>query len=156
MKKTLSALMLATALVSPSLAMAREVTISTTIADYYGPNTYLAVYITKPDGSYDSTVWVAGSRPGYYRHLRGWYREIVQAGGGIDGITGASVGPGRTLTLKTDLADAVLNAGYKLHVDTAVENFGAYTDDAVVTLDSAQSGKPVAGSGFIKDVTVKM
>lgn len=156
MKKILSALMLATALVTPSMAMAREVTIKTTIANYYGPNTYLAVYLTKPNGRYDSTIWVAGSRTGYYRHLRTWYRDIAQAGGSIDGITGASVGPGQTLTLKTNLSDAMLNAGYELHVDTAVESMGSYPNDVVLKLDNKKTQQTARGSGFIRDVSISM
>ena len=40
----------------------------------------------------------------------------------IDGITGASVGEGRSLKMTVDLADALIDAGYKLNVDAAAED----------------------------------
>ena len=40
----------------------------------------------------------------------------------VDGITGASVGSGRTLEVSMDLADALFDAGYTLHVDAAAED----------------------------------
>lgn len=156
MKKTLYALMMATALVSPTAAMAREITIATTVGDYYGPNAFLAIYLTKPNGAYDSTIWVAGYKSRYYRTLSSWYRGISQSGGNIDGITGASVGPGQTLTLKTNLSDAMINAGYKLHVDSSVEHVGEYPNDVVVPLAKSENNKAVPGTGFVADVKISM
>lgn len=156
MKKIASLLLLATALVTPSVAFAKNVTVTAEVANYRGPGSYLAIYLTKPNGSYASTLWVAGQNREFYRHLRGWVRGISAAGGNIDGITGASVGSGRTLTVNLHLADALIDAGYKIQIDSAVENFGEYTGDAVVPLATSSSGKAVAGKGFVKSLTVQM
>lgn len=156
MKKLLAALLLGTALVTPVAAQAREVTITTKLINYYGPNAYLAIYVTKPDGAYDSTIWVAGGHARYYRELSGWYRGIASAGGSIDGITGASVGPGATLTVKTNLSDAMIDAGYQIRIDSAVEHKGAFGSDAVAPISTTDTGKAVSGNGFVKSVTVSM
>jgi hypothetical protein len=154
-KKLISALMLATALVAPGLAMARDITIETTMVRYSGHAAYVAVYLTKPDGSYDSTLWVAGRKTKYYRDLPGWI-SAASTGGQItlDGITGASVGSGETLTVHADLADTLLDAGYQIHVDTAVENGFQFSDDAVIDLNSAPA--TVSGTGYVSKIAISL
>ena len=153
MKKIAAMLMLATALVTPGIAMARDVTIQTTLVQYSGHAAYLAVYLTNPDGSYHSTLWVSGQKSKYYGDLRGWARAASTAGSlNLDGITGASVGGGQTLTVHADLADTLLDAGYRIHVDSAVENGGQYADDAVIPLTSASGS--ATGSGYVNTISL--
>ncbi len=153
MKKLLAGLMLATALVAPGIAEAATVTITANLLRYSGPAAYLAVYLTNPDGSYNSTLWVAGQKTKYYGSLRGWASSASQGGSlSLDGITGASVGSGGTLTVTADLADTLLDAGYRIHVDTAVEHGGEYADDAVIDLTSAPA--MLAGSGYVDSLSV--
>jgi hypothetical protein len=154
MKKIAAALVLATALAMPGLAYAKDLTIEAQIAAYRGPNTFLAIYVTKPDGSYDSTLWVAGQNQRYYRHLRNWVRGISSVGGNIDGISGASVGAGQTLTVHASLADSMIDAGYQIHVDSAVENGGEYANDVVMPLAQASSGVVATGTGYVQSLTV--
>lgn len=155
MKKLISALMLATALVAPGLAMARDVTIEATMVRYSGHAAYVAVYLTKPDGSYDSTLWIAGRKTKYYRDLPGWIRAASTGGQiSLDGITGASVGGGETLTVHADLADTLLDAGYQIHVDTAVENGYQFSDDAVIDLTSAPV--TVSGTGYVSKIAISL
>ncbi|UJW85007.1 DUF2271 domain-containing protein [Devosia sp. SL43] len=153
MKKLAALLMLATALCAPSIAMARDVSIQTSLVQYSGHAAYLAVYLTNPDGSYNSTLWVSGQKTKYYGDLRGWARAA--SGGGslnLDGITGASVGSGETLTVHANLADTLLDAGYRIHVDTAVENGGQYADDAVIDLTSTPA--TASGTGYVNSISL--
>ncbi len=157
MKKLIASLLLCTALVAPSAAFARDVTITTTLTGYSGLAAYLAVYVTKPDGTYDSTLWVSGGKQRYLRELRGWVNAMTSTGMttlSIDGITGASVGSGQTLTINANLADAMIDAGYQVHVETAVEHGGEYPDDAMVPITSA--GQKVTGSGYVATLAVSM
>lgn len=157
MKKIIAALLLCTALVAPAAALAREVTIDAQLVSYSGPAAYLSVYLTKPDGTYDSTLWVSGTKQRYLGELRGWVSAMRDAGAtslSLDGITGASVGGGQTLTIKADLADALIDAGYTIHVDTAVEHGGQNTDDAVAPLTS--TAQQVNGTGYISTLSVSM
>jgi hypothetical protein len=148
LKKIAACLLLATALIAPGAALARDVTITAAIGPYSGNEAYLAIYLTEPDGSYHSTLWLAGRKFKYFRELRGWLRSASEVGRvDVDGISGASVGAGETLVVHADLADTLIDAGYVIHVDTAVEDRGSYADDAVIPL-SAES-LPVSGTGYV-------
>ena len=157
MKKIIATLLLCTALVAPAAAMAREVTIDAKLVNYSGNAAYVAVYLTKADGIYDSTLWVSGTKQRYLGELTGWVSALRNSGAtsiSLDGITGASVGGGQTLTIKADLADALIDAGYVIHVDTAVEHGGAYSDDVVAPLTSA--AQQVDGTGYVSTLSVSM
>ncbi len=156
MKKLAAVLMLATAIVTPDLALAKNITITAQMANYRGPGAYLAIYVTDASGAYHSTLWVAGRKAKYYRHLRDWVRGISAAGGGIDGITGASVGSGQALTVNASVADALIDAGYQIRVDSAVEEAGEYSAEIVVPLEQANAGVPVSGPGYVGSLAVSM
>jgi len=156
MKKFLFPLLLCTALIAPAVAMAKDATITTTLANYSGREAYLAIYVTKPDGSYDSTLWVAGSKTRYLGDLRGWVSALQGSGAtlSLDGISGASVGSGQTLSINVNLADAMIDAGYQIHVETAVEHGGEYPDDVVVPISSGT--QQANGSGYVQTFSVTM
>jgi hypothetical protein len=140
---------IAGALAVPSLASARTVTLETTLSNYGGDGAYLAIYLTDASGAYKSTLWVAAPKAKYWRHLSDWYR----ATGGkakVDGISGASVGAGTTLRVTADVADALLDAGYQIHIDTSAEKMKDNPSDVVVPLTTGGAGKPVAGRGYVK------
>ena len=153
MKRLAAALMLTTALVVPGLAMARDVTIQTSLVQYSGYPAFLAVYLANPDGSYNSTLWISGRKSRYYGDLRGWARAASSGGPiNIDGITGASVGSGETLTVHASLADTLFDAGYTIHVDSAVEDGGQFADDAVIDLTAAPA--TASGTGYVNTVSL--
>ncbi|HEX6001881.1 MAG TPA: DUF2271 domain-containing protein [Hyphomicrobiaceae bacterium] len=156
MKSLLAALAVTTALAAPGPAMARPVTLTTTLKNYGGNGAYLALYVTDATGAYKGTLWMAGSKSKYYSHLSGWNRGSRGTLSDINGITGASVGAGRTLTVTLDLADALFDAGYKLHIDAAVEDMRDSPSEVVVPLSSAGAGRPVAGRSYISSFTYDM
>jgi len=156
MKKILAALALATALTAPGLAMARQVTVTTQMTNYGGNNAFLAYYVTDAAGKYAGSLWMAGGKARYYRHLTGWYRATGGNTAEINGITGASVGSGRQLKITLDLADALFDAGYQLHVDSAVEGMAESPSDVVLPLTTAVAGKPVPGRNFIAQLRLDM
>ncbi|WP_132696384.1 DUF2271 domain-containing protein, partial [Rhodovulum steppense] len=114
MKSLLATLALTTALTLPGLAMARPVTLTTTLNTYGGDGAYLALYVTDASGAYVGSLWMAGDKSKYYEHLSDWYRATGGDTAQVNGITGASVGAGRTLEITLDLADALFDAGYTL------------------------------------------
>ena len=103
MKKIIASLLLCTALIAPAAAMAKDVTITTTLDNYSGRDAYLAVYVTKPDGSYDSTLWVAGSKQRYLGDLRGWISAMTAAGRPSPSVPmkSATRGPARTVRMSS-------------------------------------------------------
>ncbi len=155
MKSLLSALALTTALTVPGLALARPVTLSTTLTGYGGDGAYLALYVTDTSGAYVGSLWMAGGKSKYYTHLSDWYAATGGDPAQIDGITGASVGAGRTLEITLDLADALFDAGYTLHIDAAVEEMRDSPNEIAVPLTSAGMGQPVKGRRYIASFTYK-
>ncbi len=150
MKKILFALGLATALTLPTLAQAREATFTTQLNDYGGDGAYLALYLTDAAGKYQQTLWISGAKSKYYKHLGDWARGSGMKQAEYDGLTGASVTSGRTLKVTLELDDALIDSGYQIRVDTAVEDMRDNRADVVVPLTAAGSGKTVSGRGYVR------
>jgi hypothetical protein len=149
MKHLVFGLAMTSALALPGLAMARPVTLTATLKNYGGDGAYLALYLTDASGAHVRTLWVAGKKTKYYKHLSDWYRATGGRPAGVDGVTGASVGAGRTLTVTADIADALFDAGYTLHIDASAEDMPDSPRDVSVPLTKAGAGKPVAGRRYI-------
>jgi hypothetical protein len=156
MKSLIATLTLTTALTLPALAMARPVTLTTTLNNYGGDGAYLALYVTDPAGAYVGTLWMAGRKSKYYEHLGDWHRATAGDAAQINGITGASVGSGRSLEITLDLADTLFDAGYTLHIDAAVEDMRDSPNEIAVPLTSAGAGVPVAGRRYIASFAYDM
>ena len=139
-----------------SIAQAREVTINTTLNSYRGDGAYLAIYLTDADGKYARTLWVAGGKSKYYKHLLDWARGSGTKSTEYDGMTGASVSNGGSLTIKADIDDALIDAGYLIRVDSAVENQRENRIDAEVPLTTQGAGTPVAGRGYVKTLSYSL
>ncbi len=144
---------LSAALALPATAEARMVKVTTTLKNYGGDGAYLAIYVTDGSGKLQKSIHVAGGKAKYHKHLAGWYR---QSGGRLDGTTGASVGAGGTLSVSVDLADSLIDAGYQIRVDTAVEKENDVPADVVAPLSSTQAGKPSPGKGYVKTLVFDM
>lgn len=149
MKSLFAALALTTAIIAPDLATARPITLTTNLAQYGGPGAYLSLYVTDASGAYVGSLWMAGGKSKYYRHLSDWARLTGGDVAQVDGITGASVGSGRSLELTMDLADALFDAGYTLHIDAAAEDMRESPNEIAVPLTTKGAGQPVKGRRYI-------
>lgn len=149
MKSLVAALVLSTAMTMPVLAQAKTVNLTTTLTQYGGQGAYLAIYVTDPSGAYAGSLWMAGGKTKYYKHLTDWARFTGGDPAEVQGITGASVGAGRSLELSMDLSDALFDAGYTLHIDAAVEDMRESPNEIAVPLTSAGAGKSVKGRRYI-------
>lgn len=135
-----------------NLTQAAEVTITTTLNAYQGSGAYLAFYLTDANGKYNSTLWVAGGKTKYYKHLQDWARGSGLKSTEYDGRTGASVTSGEQLTFKVTIDDALIDAGYLIRVDSAVEDQRDQRVDAEVALTRQGAGTEVAGRVYIKTI----
>lgn len=156
MKPLIAAMALTTALTAPGLALARPVTLTTTLNAYGGNGAYLAFYVTDAQGVYRGSLWMAGTKTKYYSHLSDWYRATGGNTAEINGITGASVGAGRTLSITLDLSDALFDAGYVLHVDAAVEDMRDGPSEVTVPLTRAGLGQAITGRRYIASLVYDM
>ena len=136
-KPLMTTLATALAVALPALAQARPVTMSIPLKNYGGDGAYLAVYLTDAKGAYVRTLWVADGKR-------------------LQGVTGASVGAGRTLKVTADLADALIEAGYEIRVDAAAEDMRDSSSEVRVPLNAANAGKPHAGKQYIQSLTYQL
>lgn len=152
-KSLLTIVAVASALALPSLAHSRQVTLTTQLKDYGGDGAYLAVYLTDAKGAYVRTLWVAGGKAKYYKHLADWNRLSSRDAKRLDGVTGASVGPGRSLKVTAELADALIDAGYEIRIDAAAEDMRDSPSEIRVPLSTQNAGKPQAGKQYVQSLT---
>lgn len=153
MKSLIAALALSTALIAPGVALARPVTLTVNMAQYGGPGAYLAVYVTDASGAYVGSLWMAGGKAKYYKHLTDWAQMTGGDVAQVDGITGASVGAGQQLQLSMDLSEALFDAGYTLHIDAAAEEMRDSPNEIAVPLTATGAGQAVRGRRYIADFT---
>lgn len=137
----------------PNVIQAAEVTITTTLHSYQGDGAYLAIYLTDANGKYNKTLWVAGGKAKYYKHLQDWARGSGLKSTEYDGRTGASVTSGEQLTFKVNIEDALIDAGYLIRVDSAVEDQRDQRVDAELPLTRRGAGTSVAGRGYVKTIS---
>ena len=74
----------------------------------------------------------------------------------LAGVTGASVGAGRTLKVTADLADALIDAGYEIRIDAAAEDMRDSPSDIRVPLTTQNAGKPQAGKQYVQSLTYQL
>lgn len=156
MKRLMTGACLAGALTLPALAHARPVVLTTQLQSYGGNGAYLALYLTDAAGKYKKTLWVAGKKAKYYKHLSDWARGSGQNPRDFDGLSGASVGTGKALKVTVELADTLLDAGYEIRIDSAVEDGRDTPADVRAPLTKQGAGKPIKGRGYVKTFTYDM
>ncbi|MCD6662094.1 MAG: DUF2271 domain-containing protein [Comamonas sp.] len=155
-KPLLTTLAAACVLAVPALAHSRQVTLTTQLKNYSGDGAYLAIYLTDAKGAYAGTLWVAGGKAKYYKHLSDWNRLSARDAKRLAGVTGASVGAGRKLTVTADLADALIDAGYEIRIDAAVEDQRDSPSEVRVPLTRANASQPQAGKQYIQSLTYQI
>ena len=153
MNKLMAGACLASAFALPAVADARPVVITTQLQSYGGNGAYLAIYLTDAAGKYRKTLWVAGAKARYYKHLSDWARGSALDPREFDGITGASVGSGKALKITVEVADALIDAGFEIRVDSAVEDGRDTPADVRVPLKKQGAGKPAKGRGYVQTFT---
>lgn len=156
MKKIFASLSLAGVLALPGLVQARPVTLTTQLQNYGGNAAFLAFYVTDTNGQYKKTLWVAGQKAKYYKSLRDWARGSGLKASEFDGVSGASVGSGGSLKVTVELEDTLIDAGYEIRVDSAVEDMRNTPADVRVPLTTEGAGKPLTGRGYVQSFTYDM
>ncbi len=156
MNKTTRSICLASIIALSGLVQAKPITLTTQMKSYSGDGAYLAIYLTDAQGRYKKTLWVSGKKAKYYKNLRDWARGSGLKASEFDGVSGASVGSGSTLKVTVDLADALIDAGYEIRIDSAVEDGRDNPAEVRAPLTKAGAGKPNAGRGYVKSFTYDM
>ena len=156
MNKIIAGACLAGAFALPGFVQARPVVLTTQLQNYGGNGAYLAFYVTDAAGKYKKTLWVAGTKAKYYKHMSDWARGSGLNAREFDGLSGASVGSGKSLKVTVEVADALIDAGFEIRVDSAVEDGRDNPADARAPLTKQGAGKPVKGRGYVQSFTYDM
>lgn len=145
-----------TALTVPAMADAATLTLDTTMRNYGGEDAYLAYYLTDASGAYVRTLWVSSGKSRWWDHLTAWYAATGGSDAEVAGLTGASVGSGRTSQISVEVEDALINAGYQIRIDAAVEHMPNSPAEIIVPLEDASAGVETAGRGYIATFSFDM
>ncbi|WP_127901360.1 DUF2271 domain-containing protein [Solirhodobacter olei] len=156
MKNTVLAAVIAAALTLPYRAEARALTIVTKLNRFGGwSGAYVVLYLLGPGNKYEKTIWMAGRHHWIYHELSAWDRANHGNWRGVDGVTGASVGSGQTLTVHTHISDALINAGYSIAVDSKAYGRPA-REDVRIPLTTKNSGRLVHTHGYVREFYYRM
>lgn len=130
-------------------AQAAKLRLSLRMEPYSASPAYLAVYVADHAGHYVATVRVFGDKVQFYPHLSRWFRGVGPQGAPLDGVTGASVGSGEGLDVSVEIADALIDAGYQIRVDSAVEKIADEPAEIVIPLERDAAGRDAIGRGLV-------
>ncbi|WP_200974534.1 DUF2271 domain-containing protein [Echinicola sp. 20G] len=124
------------------------------MTNYVGEGAYITVSLIGPEGNYLKTLSVLGEDTKWYDTLEKWYGFYKKSGQKIDGITGASVSGGARTVLAFELNEEVINKGYKLRFESAVENNQYHQKDVEVKLNESDMSGQIDGQGYIRFVRI--
>lgn len=137
-------------------AVAAESTVVVALDDYDGPEAYFSVYLVDPAGKYARTLWLSGPERVWWPDTKRWFGYFSRNPQDVDAITGASTAAGTRRVLKLDLDPAVIDAGYKIRVETSVEGGKNHQTDVEVDLTHANERVKTAGTGYVRYIRYKL
>jgi hypothetical protein len=144
------------ALTLASAAMADEAVVLVQLNDYSGPEAYFHLYLVNPEGKFDHTLWVSGPEKIWWPDSKRWFGYTSAAAENLDAITGASTPAGARALMRVEIDPALIDAGYKLRVETSVENAENVQEDAEVELTKANQRVKVPGTGYVRYIRYKL
>ena len=155
MKKYLLILSLGLASMTPIYGHAIPLNLDIQLKPYRGDGAYLAIYLTNSNGIYQKTLWIAGTRSKYYKHLLDWARGSGKQRSAYDGLTGASLHQGQPLTITVDIDEALIDNGYQLRIDSAVEDGRDNRAEVIVPLTRVGDTHSSTGKGYVQSFSYR-
>ena len=120
------------------------------MTNYNGEAAYMVVSLIDPQGNYQKTLYVFGDNGKYYDSLKKWFVFYQDKKEKIDAVTGASITQGNRKTITLNLDKNLLDQGYKIRFESAVEDQNYYTTDAEVPFSSESLKGKTEGSGYVR------
>ena len=120
------------------------------MTNYSGEAAYMVVSLIDPQGNYQKTLYVFGDNGKYYDSLKKWFVFYQDEKEKIDAVTGASITQGDRKTITLNLNKNLLDQGYKIRFESAVEDQNYYTTDAEVPFSSESLKGKTEGSGYVR------
>lgn len=146
----------ASALALTSAARADEAIVLVQLNEYVGPEAYFHLYLVNPAGKFDRTLWVSGPEKIWWPDSKRWYGYFNRARENVDAITGASTPAGARSVMRVEIDPALVDAGYKLRVETSVENADNVQQDVEIELTNGNQRVKTSGSGYVRYLRYKL
>jgi hypothetical protein len=137
-------------------AHADEAIVVVQLNEYVGPGAYFQLYLVDPEGRFDRTLWVSGDDKLWWPDSKRWYGYFSRAPEEIDAVTGASTAAGSRTVMRVEIDPALIDAGYTLRVETAVEEAENYQADAEVPLTRANERAKTPGTGYVRYIRYRL
>lgn len=144
------------ALTLATTAMADEAVVLVQMNEYSGPEAYFHLYLVNPEGKFDHTLWVSGPDKIWWPDSKRWFGYTSAAVENLDAITGASTPSGARAVMRVEIDPALIDTGYKLRVETSVENADNVQQDAEVDLTAANQRVKTPGTGYVRYIRYKL
>lgn len=138
------------AALAPVAAAAKDAIFLVQLNDYDGDEAYFSLYLVDSEDRYVRTLWVSGDEERWYPDQPRWWKYVGRAQEDVSAVTGASTAPGDRSVIRIEIEDEVLDAGYRVRVDTSVEDQSNYPTDVEAPLASDQQGDKIAGTGYVR------
>ena len=120
------------------------------MTNYNGEAAYMVVSLIDPQGNYQKKLYVFGDNGKYYDSLKKGFVFYQDKKEKIDAVTGASITQGDRKTITLNLNKNLLDQGYKIRFESAVEDQNYYTTDAEVPFSSESLKGKTEGSGYVR------
>ncbi|SUO93952.1 DUF2271 domain-containing protein [Suttonella ornithocola] len=155
LKKILVATALSTSLAFSVAAQATEATFLVQLNEYEGHPAYFTMYLVDPEGRYVRTLWVSGPETRWHKSQPRWWKYLGRAPQELDAITGASTKAGDREVIRVHLNEDELDKGYKVRVDSIVEDQNNYPTDVEAELSSDKQKAKIPGTGYVRYIRYK-
>lgn len=120
------------------------------MTNYTGEGAYIVISLINPEGAYEKTLYVQGKDEEWYHDITEWWKFHGKKRNNLDAISGATIAGGERKVSILKIPENVIDQGYKIRFETAVEDKDYFVKDVEFELTkSALKGK-FEGTGFIR------
>lgn len=120
--------------------------------NYSGEGAYVVISLLNQKGDYEKTLYVQGADDEWYFDISEWWNFQGKKRANIDAITGATISGGARTISVFSIANNVIDKGYKIRFETAVEDQEYHVSDVEFDLTSENLKSKIEGKGFIRYV----
>lgn len=122
------------------------------LTNYKGLGAYIVVSLVDKQGKYVKTLYMMGKDQKWYDTMKEWDKALRKKKENLNAITSASVSDGNRSTTTFVLDESLINKGYTIRFESAVENLSYYTVDAEIPFTTAALTEKTNGKGYIRFV----
>ncbi|MCT4609638.1 MAG: DUF2271 domain-containing protein [Pelagimonas sp.] len=137
-------------------AFADQSVVLVQLNEYNGPEAYFHLYLVNPKGKFDRTLWVSGPDKIWWPDSKRWFGYHSRARENVDAVTGASTAAGARSVMHVEIDKSLVDAGYKLRVETSVENADNVQEDVEVDLTTDNQREKFPGTGYVRYIRYKL